>query len=141
MILLCDYSGFKAPEMVKKRPVVVLCRKDARRYGVCTIVPLSTSAPRTMLPYQPKIRMPVRLPPPFESEDCWVKADMINTVSYERLNHFREMDATGRWVLMSPVIGSEIYSLIQASVTELLSLTAPDADHKFQGSVGVQTSA
>ncbi|WP_210210156.1 type II toxin-antitoxin system PemK/MazF family toxin [Rhodopseudomonas palustris] len=45
-ILICDYStGFKAPEMVKKRPVVTVSPRLKRRDGLVTVVPLSTSRP------------------------------------------------------------------------------------------------
>lgn len=45
MVLICDFTtGFQAPEMVKKRPVVVVSPR--RRIGqVCTVVPLSSVAP------------------------------------------------------------------------------------------------
>ncbi len=42
--LICNYgTGFVAPEMVKRRPVVVISRLR-RRADLCTVVPLSTTA-------------------------------------------------------------------------------------------------
>ena len=44
-LLVCDFgTGFKMPEMVKKRPVVVISPRR-RRSRLCTVVPLSTTAP------------------------------------------------------------------------------------------------
>ena len=43
-ILICDYStGFVAPEMVKRRRVVVISRLR-QRADLYTVVPLSTTA-------------------------------------------------------------------------------------------------
>ena len=43
-ILICDYStGFRLPEMVKKRPVVTISPRLKRRDGLITVVPLSVS--------------------------------------------------------------------------------------------------
>lgn len=43
-ILICDFNGFSQPEITKRRPVINLTPR--RRVGtVCTVVPLSTTAP------------------------------------------------------------------------------------------------
>lgn len=43
-VVMCDFSGFKEPEMVKVRPVVVLA-KHKHNARLVTIVPLSTTEP------------------------------------------------------------------------------------------------
>ena len=49
-ILLCDFSDFKEPEMVKKnRPVIVLSSALKGRDKLLTIVPLSTVKPEPLL--------------------------------------------------------------------------------------------
>lgn len=46
MMLLCDFStGFRPPEMVKMRPVVVLSHR-ARNAQTCVVVPTSTVPPK-----------------------------------------------------------------------------------------------
>lgn len=51
-ILLCDFSDFKEPEMVKKnRPVIVLSSALKGRDKLLTIVPLSTVKPDPIQPY------------------------------------------------------------------------------------------
>jgi uncharacterized protein YifN (PemK superfamily) len=45
-ILICDYNlggGFIEPEMVKRRPVVVISPRFRHRDWLCTVVPLSTT--------------------------------------------------------------------------------------------------
>jgi mRNA interferase MazF len=44
IILLCDYSrgGFQAPEMVKRRPAIVISPRLRHRDGLCTVVPVSS---------------------------------------------------------------------------------------------------
>jgi uncharacterized protein YifN (PemK superfamily) len=85
-IVICDFRGFEAPEMVKPRPVVVVSPKLKRRNRLCTIVPLSTTAPNKVEKYHHFILLDPPLPYPFDSPSCWVKGDMLYTVSYDRLN-------------------------------------------------------
>ena len=50
-VLLCDYSsGFRPPEMAKRRPSVVISLRLPHRNGLCTVVPLSGSSPRETSP-------------------------------------------------------------------------------------------
>ena len=43
-VLYCDFkTGFRPPEMVKARPVVVLSRNH---HELCTVVPLSGTEPK-----------------------------------------------------------------------------------------------
>lgn len=98
-ILLCDYSlgGFRAPEMVKRRPAVVIAGALPRRNNLHTVVPLSgtESDPRNL--YHCQIELSEPLPAPFDEAVWWVKADMIATVSLERLDLFRtERDQYGK---------------------------------------------
>src|SRR5687768_13432220 len=89
-ILLCDFrEGFKLPEMCKRRPVVVISPKIASRPGLCTVVALSTSPPGKTMPYNCRIDLRPRLPIPWESDDIWVKGDMVNAVGFHRLDFFR----------------------------------------------------
>lgn len=50
-LLLCDFgSGFKPPEMVKRRLVVVISPRIKARPGLCTVVALSTTLPKPVWP-------------------------------------------------------------------------------------------
>jgi len=82
-IVICDFDmgGFKPPEMVKRRPAVILVGRLPSRNGLATVVPLSgTSAPMGC-DYQCEITLSERLPAPFDGQlHWWVKADMVATV-------------------------------------------------------------
>lgn len=90
-ILLCDFSGFKEPEMVKsKRPVIIVSGEMKGRFGLVTIVPLSTVKPDPILPYHymlPRQSMPMLSY--FQESDSWVKGDMLYTVGFHRLDLIR----------------------------------------------------
>jgi len=85
-VLMCDFGsgGFREPEMVKKRPVVVLSH---RRYNgtTCLVVPLSTVAPHIVLPFHHQM-MPESLPRALRSQVSWVKGNMLTHVALERLD-------------------------------------------------------
>lgn len=67
-ILTCDFNaGFKEPEMVKRRPVVVISPKIAGRYGLCTVVALSLTEPDPIMPYHCQIDIRPELPYPLRA--------------------------------------------------------------------------
>ena len=89
IVLMCDFSGFRVPEMVKTRMVVVLSprrRRTGRGKVLYTVVPLSTVEPGQIEPYHHRMD-PQSLPVSQRSpdKDSWAKCDMVNTVSSERL--------------------------------------------------------
>jgi mRNA interferase MazF len=93
-ILMCDFTvGFKPPEAVKNRPVVVWrCRN-----GLATVVVLSTVAPFPVEKYHMKIpRMEMPRTPSFSKGDSWLKGDMIYSVGLERLDLIELPKAKGR---------------------------------------------
>jgi len=75
--------------MVKRRPVVVISPRLRHRRGLCTVVPLSTTAPDNPQPYHHELTLPVAPPAPWDQQRVWVKADMLATVAFERLDLFR----------------------------------------------------
>jgi uncharacterized protein YifN (PemK superfamily) len=84
-ILICDFDGMKPPEMVKRRPVVVVSPRLRKREGLCAIVPLSSTEPKDVAPYHFKLHVTPPLPEPYSNTFHWVKADMIYTVGFSRL--------------------------------------------------------
>jgi uncharacterized protein YifN (PemK superfamily) len=86
-IVLCNYNtGFKLPEMVKKRPAVIISPRLRRRDGLCSVVPLSQTAPKEVQEYHYELILERPLPKPWNSPSYWVKADMISTVGFHRLH-------------------------------------------------------
>lgn len=70
--------------MVKRRLAVVISPKLKRRNDLATVIPLSESVPPEMMPWHLKIDL--QIPSPWGDGPRWAKADMLATVSYQRLN-------------------------------------------------------
>ena len=80
-------DGFRPPEMVKRRPAVVLSPAIRGRPLLCTIVPLSTTPPRTVLDHHLRLVLWPRLPAPYDSAEMWLKGDIVLTVGFARLRY------------------------------------------------------
>jgi len=97
-VFVCGFPRcFAVPEMIKARPVVVISRELPGRKGLCTVVPLSTTKPEPVQPYNCEVATP-NIPPPFDSATKWAKGDMVYTFSLDRLSRFRlrHRDANGQ---------------------------------------------
>lgn len=89
-ILLCNYdTGFVAPEMTKRRPVVVVSPRLRRRNDLVAVIPLSTTQPVPIEPYPCEIVLLTPLPAPCHAPKMWAKCDMLATVALGRLDRFR----------------------------------------------------
>lgn len=75
--------------MVKRRPVIVVSPQISWRPGLCTVVALSTTPPNPPRPYHYNMTLEPLPPKPWNSPNVWVKADMIMTVGYHRLDLIR----------------------------------------------------
>ncbi|MBC7704315.1 MAG: type II toxin-antitoxin system PemK/MazF family toxin [Rhodoferax sp.] len=85
-VLICDFdSGFRAPEMVKKRPAVVISIKESHNRRLCTVVPFSTTQPNAIRGWHHPLSH-VKVPGLAAADFMWAKCDMLATVSFERLN-------------------------------------------------------
>lgn len=78
-------QGFRPPEMVKRRPAIVISPPIPGRSFLCSVVPLSTSAPNPALPHHMQITLDPPLPAPYDTPTMWVKGDMVLTVAFHRL--------------------------------------------------------
>jgi mRNA interferase MazF len=96
-IVICDFTGFVAPEMIKRRPAIVVSPRLRRRNELCTVVPLSTTPPNPISPYHFKLHVTPTLPAPYDAAFHWVKADMLYTVAFSRLHlPFDGKNASGK---------------------------------------------
>jgi len=122
--LLCDYNtGFRPPEMIKRRPVLVVSPRFPHRDGLCTIVPLSTTAPERAVAYQCRIALTPTLPAPFDAAEMWAKADMLSTVGFQRLDLFRtDRDQTGRRKFLHPKVSAEDLVRVRAAILQALGM-------------------
>ena len=123
-IVICDFKGFVPPEMVKRRPALVVSPRLRRRGKLCTIVPLSTSVPPDVAAYHFKLHVDPPLPPPYDSSFHWVKADMLYTVSFDRLDlPFNGKDPSGKRIYDVRVIDKADLIKIQECILHGLGLS------------------
>ncbi|SSY70130.1 type II toxin-antitoxin system PemK/MazF family toxin [Alysiella crassa] len=117
-ILKCDFRGLIVPEMVKVRPVVIISPSSRHGSKLCTVVPLSTTAPNPAMAWHVKLS---RNPNPLETEtlEVWAKCNMIYTVSFERLDKFHRKTRNGREYL-SPSMNSDDFSRVLSGVQSYL---------------------
>jgi uncharacterized protein YifN (PemK superfamily) len=95
-IIQCDFSkGFEPPEMVKKRPVIVVSPPIHNRRDLCTVVPMSTTEPHQMMKYHYEMTFDPPLPYPYDKERFWVKCDMIYSVGIGRLDFLYKKNENG----------------------------------------------
>jgi len=87
-ILVCDFSGFKVPEMVKPRPIIVVSPRLPYRSEIVTVVPLSTTAPMHNLPFVVRLSKNYH---PLEDDELpvWAKCDMVMNIGRWRLDGFK----------------------------------------------------
>jgi len=87
-LLVCDFAGMVEPEMVKSRPVVVISPRLRHRTGLCTVIPLSTTAPNLVMPWHCKVILEEQISPKWNETEIWAKCDMLYTMRFERLDRF-----------------------------------------------------
>ena len=124
-ILLCDYSlgGFREPEMVKRRPAIVVSPRLPRRDGLCAVVPLSGTEPQRPVPYVVRLELDEELLAPFSQRVWWAKCDMVATVSFERLDFFRTArDQIGKRQYRHPKVTPADFERVLAGVQAGLGL-------------------
>ncbi|MCF4129328.1 type II toxin-antitoxin system PemK/MazF family toxin [Methylobacterium sp. SyP6R] len=125
VVLLCDFNvGFKVPEMIKRRPCVVISPKIAARPGLCTVVALSTDPPDPIMPYHKQINLRPHLPEPWDSDGVWVKGDMVNTVAFHRLDFLRTgKSAAGKRLYLYTPLDGETIKTIRGCVLRAVGLS------------------
>ena len=112
-VLICDFdTGFQPPEMVKKRPVVVISPKDSHHRGVCTVVPLSTTAPEPLRRWHHPLPH-VKVPGLRATAPMWAKCDMLATVGFVRLNKPYIKTRQGRKFTELVLDAQDIYAIEQ----------------------------
>jgi len=107
-------------EMVKMCDVVVISR-HSRNSRLVTVVPLSTSSPAFIEPYHYELPYDPR-PGGDSMRSIWVKADMIYTVSTERLElHYLATRHGSRQVVQVKLPDSDM-AIIMRCVASALGL-------------------
>ncbi len=86
-VLMCDFTGNIVPEIIKKRPVVVITPRLPYRTGLATVVPLSTTKPEYNVNYVVKLNK-------YYGNDVnapqqYAKCDLVCSVSFKRLDRIK----------------------------------------------------
>jgi uncharacterized protein YifN (PemK superfamily) len=118
-LLMCNYNtGFRPPEMVKNRPVIVV--SNAHR-NLATVVPVSTVQPQPIEPCHWEIDM-ASLPKSLQRKRCWAKCDVITTVAFWRLDRIMDgKDArTGKRIYVDHRVTTEDLEGIRQSLKYVL---------------------
>lgn len=116
-VLICDFSGFQSPEMIKTRPVVII-RSHPHNQKLVTIVPLSTTAPEPIEAHH--VELPSYAPGP--PTVCWAKCDMVYTVSIERLDRWKVKTRQGEREYKTYTMEPKHFQLVRAAVLAGLGL-------------------
>ncbi len=126
MVLICDFNtGFKAPEMIKRRPVVVISPRHRRSNRLCTIVPLSTTAPNPVELFHHRMD-PRSLPGKLARKETWAKCDMLATVSLERLDRVMVgKEPGGKRIYVADSVTPDDLEAIRRGVLIALGLVDP----------------
>lgn len=125
-MLLCDYArgGFQPPEMVKRRPAIVLTPRLPHRDNLCAVVPMSGTPPEAAVPYVVRIELPEPLPEPFSETVWWVKADMVATVGFDRLDLFRTgRGDDGKRRYITPRVSEDAFRAVRVGVLHGLGMS------------------
>ena len=121
-LFVCNFdTGFKVPEMVKLRPVVVVSPRPEYKNYLCSAVPLSTTRPFDIKPYHYLLN-PASLPGKYSKRQTWAKCDMISTVSLERLDRLCLGWDNGKRHFASHEVTPEDFDGIQRAVISALGL-------------------
>jgi mRNA interferase MazF len=122
-VVVCTFDMLRTPEITKRRPVIVISPNFKSRDNLCTVVPLSKSAPEQVMPYHHKIFWDPLLPEPYTNPSSWVLGDMIYTVSFERLKllHIGK-DANGKRINDNRVLPPEEFKSVRKAVLNGIGL-------------------
>jgi uncharacterized protein YifN (PemK superfamily) len=130
-ILYCDFSHLREPEMVKKRPSIVLSRKNGR-VPLCTVIPLSGTEPDPMCDWHYKMTTD-KLPEFLRKKgEWWAKCDCITHVSFARLDRIQagKCPNTGKRLYQSPKAYGIDLKAIKLAVAYHLGISDLISDQK-----------
>lgn len=118
-VLVCNFHGNVAPEIVKRRPVIVVTPRLAYRPNLCMVVPLSTTPADHPQPFHVRLSKNYH---PLEDDDypVWAKCDLICNVSFRRLDRFK----VGHRKYFAPKISAEDLQAVRAGILSALGFPA-----------------
>lgn len=115
-VLMCDFRGNIVPEIVKKRPVVVITPRLPYRNNLATVVPLSTTPPEHDVNYVVKLQGYYGNDPLKPQQ--YAKCDLLCSVSFARLDRIK----TGYRKYIAPQMSDEDFDSVMDGVKKALGL-------------------
>lgn len=118
-MVYCDFRGNEQPEIIKKRPVIIVTPRLPHRNNLCTVVPTSTTPPDHPQPYHVRLSKNYH---PNEPDDVpvWAKCDLLTNISMARLDRFR----VGHRKYHAPRISSEDLQAVRVGILHALGFQA-----------------
>jgi uncharacterized protein YifN (PemK superfamily) len=124
LVLVQFDKAFKEPEMVKTRPCVVISKEMKVRPDLLTVVPLSTTPPKPVMPWHAELDLGLELPPRWASRTCWIKGDMVYAIGFQRADLFRLGKAPdGRRIYQTEALSQDKLRMVQSCVLEGIGLS------------------
>lgn len=108
-VVYCDYSGCVKPEMVKRRPVIIVA-KHKHHPKLVYVVPISATDPVPVYNYHLSMKS-LFCNQYLGARKSWVKCDMLNIISINRLSKFGSQN--GGYI---PYIDEDFLSKIKEGV-------------------------
>ena len=118
-MLVCDFHGMTAPEIVKTRPIIVISPRLRRGNGLCTVVPLSTTPPKFVMPWHCRLMFEGPLAPNWRECIMWAKCDLLYSMRFERLDRFYQVTDNKR-KYYDRRVNEEDWGLIRKAVFSFL---------------------
>jgi uncharacterized protein YifN (PemK superfamily) len=114
MVLMCDFNGYVAPEMVKNRHIVVISPKSINQLGTLLVVPVSSNEPKPLSKFH--VHFPADCYPCFTpGEEHWAKCNLVAHVRFDRLDRVK---ANGAWC--TPFVSNDHLSELRVAVRHAL---------------------
>ena len=115
MILMCDFDGYVAPEIIKRRHVIVISPKTQNQWGTCLVVPVSSVRPKQQSAVHVALD-PTRYNCFDENREQWAKANLLAHVRTQRLDRVKN---GGIWD--TPQLHTDDYKKLQSAVHAALA--------------------
>lgn len=124
-LVVVDFDrAFRMPEMVKSRLCVVVSPAIKARKGLCTVVPLSTTAPHEIMPYHLEFMIPFDVSSHWSQGPVWLKGDMIYSVGFHRCSLVRLGKQGGRRVYQTEALPGDLFRRVRSCVLHGLGLSS-----------------
>ncbi|QEY31225.1 type II toxin-antitoxin system PemK/MazF family toxin [Synechococcus sp. RSCCF101] len=125
-IVVCDFGGYREPEIIKHRPVVVISPRPRKVTAwLCTVIPFSTTW-RPAGPTNHLVVLSSPLPhPKYPATRMWALCDLPATVSVQdRLTNFSKRTTPGgRRVFQDVFVSKDDLNIIRAKVKAVLGIS------------------